>query len=225
LNLEASRLGLGVPAQRDSDQWLAWVNSVCILFLLIGVLGAKSAFISIKPLPTLEEVNATIIEPLPPPPQTTTEEQPQDQTEQEKPDAPQVVVVTPDAPSVNFAVPTIGNLVVPSALAKAPPISPLKAVAPLRSRPTVLDSTGSGGERPQPPYPRMALEQGQQGGVTLSLTVDDAGLITAIELKQSSGFPMLDRSALDFVKRHWIVPPGQGSRTYEATINYKLKRD
>ncbi len=71
----------------------------------------------------------------------------------------------------------------------------------------------------------MALEQGQQGAVTLSMTVDDAGLITTIEVKQSSGSSVLDRSALDFVKRHWIVPPGQGVRTYEATINYKLKRD
>ena len=222
---EAARRDLGVPAPPDSDQRLAWVNSICILFLLIGVLGAKSAFISIKPLPTVEDAGAAIIEPLPPPPQTTPEPQEQDQTEQEKPDAPQVVVVTPDAPSINFAVPTIGNLVVPSTLAKAPPISPLKAVAPLRTRPAVLDSTGSGGERPQPPYPRMALEQGQQGAVTLSMTVDDAGLITTIEVKQSSGSSVLDRSALDFVKRHWIVPPGQGTRTYEATINYKLKRD
>src|SRR5258708_26584352 len=100
-----------------------------------------------------------------------------------------------------------------------------KAVVLLRSQPTVLDTTGGGGERPQPPYPKIALEQGQQGTVVLRMTVDDAGLITAIDVGQSSGFPVLDRSALDFVRRHWIVPPGKGTRMYEATINYKLQRN
>ena len=57
------------------------------------------------------------------------------------------------------------------------------------------------------------------------MTVDDAGLISAIEIVQSSGFPILDRSAMDFVKRHWTVPPGKGTRIYEAMINYKLQQD
>src|SRR5437899_8953823 len=81
----------------------------------------------------------------------------------------------------------------------------------------------SGGELAQPPYPKIALAQGQQGAVVLRMTVDDAGMITAIDVDQSSGFPVLDRSALDFVRRHWLVPPGKGSRLYEVTINYKLQ--
>ena len=81
----------------------------------------------------------------------------------------------------------------------------------MRNLPAVLNTTGSGGERPQPPYPKIALEQGQQGSVTLRMTVDDAGLIQTIEVAQSSGFPVLDHSALEFVKRHWTVPARQGS--------------
>ena len=91
--------------------------------------------------------------------------------------------------------------------------------------PSVLNTTGSGGERPQPPYPKIALEQAQQGSVTLRMTVDEAGQIETIEVAQSSGFPVLDRSALDFVKRHWTVPSGKGARIYEATITYKLTTD
>ena len=113
--------------------------------------------------------------------------------------------------------PTIGNLLVPNAIAPGPAGGPARRpVAPLRNLPTVLNSTGSGGERPQPPYPKIALEQGQQGSVTLRMTVDDAGLIQTIEVAQSSGFPVLDHSALEFVKRHWTVPPGKGARIYEA---------
>ena len=210
-------------ADRDPNRKLAWVNSICILFFLIGVVGSKPAAIRIKPLPPEEEISAAIVEPLPPPPQTQSEQQPQEQNNQEPVDTPQIVVVTLEAPTINFAVPTIGNLVVPSAVAQAPPVAPLKRIAPLRTQPTLLNTTGSGGDRPQPPYPKIALEQGQQGSVTLRMTVDDAGIISTVEVVQSSGFPVLDRSAMDFAKRHWTVPPEKGTRIYEATINYKLQ--
>jgi protein TonB len=199
------------------------VNSVCILFFLIGVFGSKPSLIRIPPLPPIEEASAAIVEPLPPPPQAPSQRQTQEQNNQEQADTPQVVIVTPETPTINFSIPTIGNLVVPNAIAQAPPLAALQRVAPLRAQPTVLNTTGSGGERPQPPYPKIALEQGQQGSVTLRMTVDDAGLINTIEIAQSSGFPVLDRSALDFVRRHWTVPPEKGTRIYEATINYKLQ--
>jgi len=234
--MDANRMQLGYELQselarsllhatdRDPNRTLAWVNSVCILFLLIGAVGSKPAYVVIKPLPAVEEATAAIVEPLPPPPQAQAEPQNQEQNNEQTPDTPQVVVVTLDAPAINFAVPTIGNLVVPNALAKAPPLAPLKPAAPLQTRPALLslNSTGSSGERPQPPYPRIALDQGQQGSVTLRMTVDEAGLIKTIEVAQSSGFPILDRSALEFVKRRWTVPSGKGARTYEATINYRI---
>jgi TonB family protein len=235
--LDANRTSLGYELEselarssvhasdQDPNRRLAWVNSICILFFLIGVVGSKPASIRIKPLPPIEDVSAAIVEPLPPPPQTQSEQQTQEQNNQEQVDTPQVVVVTPEAPNINFSVPTIGNLIVPNAVAQAPPVAPLKQVAPLRTQPTVLNTTGSSGDRPQPPYPKIALEQAQQGSVTLRMTVDDAGLISTIEIVQPSGFPILDRSAMDFVKRHWTVPPEKGTRIYEAVINYKLQKD
>jgi protein TonB len=222
LESELARTSLHAT-DRDPNRKLAWVNSVCILFLLVGAIGSKPASVRIRPLPPVEEVSAVIVEPLPPQPQARSEQQTQEQNNQEQVDTPQVVVVTPEAPSINFSVPTIGNLLVPNAIAQAPPVAPLKRVTPLRTQPTVLNTTGSGGDRPQPSYPKIALEQGQQGSVTLRLTVDDAGLISTIEIVQSSGFPVLDRSATDFVKRHWTLPPEKGTRIYEATINYKLQ--
>jgi periplasmic protein TonB len=208
-------------ANRDPNRKLAWVNSICILFLLIGIVGAKSGSISLEKPPPLEEPIPVLVEPPPPPPTKT--EQPQEQTDQEKPETPQVVVVTPASPSINFSVPTIGNVVVPNGIAVAPPINPMKPVEPLRNRPTTLNNTGSGGERPAPPYPKIAQDQGEQGSVTILITVDEAGLITSAELKSTSGYPVLDRSALDYVKKHWIIPPSDGNRLYETTINYRLK--
>jgi TonB family protein len=54
------------------------------------------------------------------------------------------------------------------------------------------------------------------------MTVDDTGVVTSIDVKESSGWPVLDRSALDSVKRHWIIPPVGGTHLFEATITYKL---
>jgi protein TonB len=225
LNSELARIALHA-FEADPDRKLAWVNSICILFLLIGMVGSRPASVTIKPLPPMEEVNAALVEPLPPPPQVQTDQQNQEPpNDQEQPDTPRVVVVTLDTPTINFSVPTIGNVLVPSAIAQAPPVAPLRPVAPVHKLPTVLNTTGSAGERPQPPYPKIALEQGEQGSVTLRMTVDDAGLVQTIEVAQSSGFPVLDHSALEFVKRHWTVPSGSGTRIYEATINYKLQID
>src|SRR5579859_5473789 len=187
LESELARVSMHAT-DRDPNRKLAWVNSICILILLIGICGSNPASIKIKPLPPVEQVSAAIVEPLPPPPQTTTEPQTEQPNDQQQADTPQVVVVTPDAPTINFSVPTIGNLVVPNAIAQAPPIQPLRQVAPLRKEPTALNTTGAGGDRPQPPYPKIALDQGQQGSVILRLTVDDSGQIGTIEVLQSSGF-------------------------------------
>src|SRR6266700_1576368 len=78
-------------ANRDPNRKLAWVNSICILFLLIGVVGAKSGSISMKKPPPLEETVPVLIDTPPPPP--TKVEQPREQPDQEKPETPQVVVV------------------------------------------------------------------------------------------------------------------------------------
>jgi len=226
LNSELARVGLHAT-DADPDRKLAWVNSICILILVIGIAGSRPAPIRIRPLPPVEEVSAAIVEPLPPPPQSQTDQQKAEpENNQEQPDTPQVVVVTLNAPTIDFSIPTIGNLLVPNAMAQAPPVAPLKrSVAPLHVVPSVLNTTGRTGERPQPPYPKIALDQGEQGSVMLRMTVDDAGLIQTIEVAQSSGFAVLDHSALEFVKRHWTVPPGKGARTYEATIHYKLQID
>jgi TonB family protein len=205
-------------AHRDPDQKLAWTNAVCILFLLIGVLGWRRAADFVEPPPSAQEAVPVMIEPLTPPPP---ENKPQEQTEADKAETPQVVAVTLNTPAINFAVPTVGNLVVPAALAKAPPAAPLKQEV----RRIAVSSTGEGGERPQPPYPKIALESAEQGSVVLLISVDESGVITSIDVKEPSGYPVLDHGSVDFVKRHWIIPPVNGTRLFEATITYKLTVD
>jgi protein TonB len=224
LKSDLARVCLPHP-QGHPQRTLAWVNSICFLFLFVALSGARPRLPAPKPLPPLEEPLPIIVQPLPqkPPPQA---EQPnKEELTKDKAPAPRVVVVTPNSPAISFSVPTIGNVLVPNALAQAPPGEPPKAPAAVHHEPKTIGSTGEGGDRPQPPYPEMALKFGEQGTVVLLLTVDDSGLVESITVKESSGSAILDRSALDFVKRHWIVPPGRGGRVFQATISYQIKID
>jgi protein TonB len=200
-------------ANRDPNRKLAWTNSICILFLLIGLLGAKRAPGFVEPSARAQEIVPTIVEPAPPP---AVENQKPKPVEQEKTEAPRIVAVALDTPTINFSVPTIGNLLVPTAIAQAP------AAEVVQTAILKINSTGAGGERPQPPYPKIALEEAQQGSVKLSMTVDENGVITDIAIKESSGYPVLDSSAVEFVRRHWTIPPITGTRFFETTITYKL---
>lgn len=208
---ELARLCLST-ARREPERKLAWVNSVCILFLLIGILGARQGVIAIKPVPPIRQEIAVVVQPtvLPPQPVASKPEQPQPINQ------PRVLVALPNAPNVNFGIPTAGTLVTDVALASPPP----PQAAPLHIG--SLQNTGAGGERPEPPYPPIALQTGEQGTVVLLLTGDDTGNVVSVDVKESSGFPVLDRATVDFIKRHWRLPTDTNTRLFETSITYKL---
>ena len=213
LNNELARLCLP-SASRDASQKLAWTNSVCILFILIGIAGARRGIIAIKPAPPLEEIIPVVVQPVTLQAQQAVEKsQP---VESENNPAP-VAVVIPQTPNLSFSVPTIGSLVVPANLAAAPPLEPLRAKTQVGS----ISSTGVGGERPAPPYPKLAEQTGEQGTVLLLLNGDEAGNVVSAEVKQSSGFPILDRATADFVRNHWRLPAGGG--LFQTSITYQLQ--
>ena len=212
---ELARLCL-TASRRDPNQKLAWVNSICILFLIIGIFGARRGVISIRPVPPIREIVPVVLEPTTLPPQAAVERKAP--TDEEK-NQPRVVVALPNLPNISFSVPTIGILVAPAALASAPPLKPLEAPSQIGS----LNNTGAGGERPQPPYPQMAIQHGEQGTIILLLGGDEAGNVISVDLKESSGFPFLDRATVEFIKNHWHLPTNAGTHLFQTTINYKLQ--
>jgi TonB family protein len=199
------------PANRDANLKLAWVNSICILFLLIGIFGARRGLIAIKPVPPIREEIPVVIQPAVLPPQSIAQKPEQ----AEENNQPRVLVVLPNGPNINFGVPTAGTLVVAAALASAPQEAPVRVGS--------LSNTGAGGERPELPYPSIAKETGEQGTVKLLLGGDAAGNIISVEVKESSGFPILDHATMDFIKRHWRLPAGEGNRFFETSITYLLQ--
>jgi protein TonB len=62
---------------------------------------------------------------------------------------------------------------------------------------------------PKPPYPLIARRLGAQGVVTLRVQVREDGSVATIELAQSSGFAVLDDSAIRTVRDSWHFVPGR----------------
>ncbi len=201
--------------QREPNQTLAWVNSICLLFLIIGIVGARQGIISIKAVPPIHQIVPVVLVPTVLPPQMTLAkpEHPQENNQ------PRVVVSIPSAPNIRFSVPTIGTLVAPVALASAPPLNPMETQAQIGS----VNNTGTGGERPKPPYPDLLQEHGEQGTIVLLLGGDAAGNVVSVDIKESSGFPELDRVAVGYIKNRWHLPVNTGARLFQTTITYQLQ--
>ena len=51
---------------------------------------------------------------------------------------------------------------------------------------------------------------------------DAAGNVVAADVKTSSGFPVLDRATVEFIRRHWRLPTDGSTRHFETSITYKL---
>jgi TonB family protein len=85
-----------------------------------------------------------------------------------------------------------------------------------------LAHTGTGGDRPLPPYPTQALRRNLEGTIVLLLKADASGLITAIDVKETSCHEILNASTVEFVRRRWTLPPGDDGRIFQVAITYRL---
>lgn len=78
-------------------------------------------------------------------------------------------------------------------------------------------------KNPAPYYPQTAIELGQEGLVVVSVLVSREGRAKQIEIKEGSGFPLLDKSALTTIKK-WKFNPGRaGFLTHEAWITIPVR--
>ncbi len=73
-------------------------------------------------------------------------------------------------------------------------------------------------QNPAPFYPAPARRRGEEGRVLLRVFVESSGLPGKVELHSSSGFTLLDQSALDAVGRWKFVPARRGSEAVPAWV-------
>lgn len=86
-------------------------------------------------------------------------------------------------------------------------------------------ASGTGGrlKNPAPAYPYQAIRENQQGVVVLEIFVDQSGHPTSVEIAQSSGFPLLDQSALWTVRRWKFDPAHVGFIPTHARIRVPIR--
>lgn len=214
------------PDAAESVRQLAWVNSVCLAFIVMGILGLKPQPVIINKRPvTQEDAAPTVIEPLVAAVQTVNPDSTAEEASSDQPtDAGSIVAVVADSPAVAFSVPTVGNTLVSLNMAQAPPAHPMQAaVAVSAPRIEQINITGTSGSRPAPPYPMESLRPRETGTVLLLIEVDVAGKITSVTVKQSSGYSRLDNATVDYVRRHWFFSAGDSQRLYESPIVFQLR--
>ena len=78
-------------------------------------------------------------------------------------------------------------------------------------------------ENPKPPYPQEARNRGYQGEVLLRVEVLSNGRVGQIEVKRSSGYEMLDHSALSAVKQWKFIPAKRGEDAVPLWVNIPIK--
>lgn len=81
-------------------------------------------------------------------------------------------------------------------------------------------------DNPRPVYPDVARRRGWSGEVRLRVRVSERGTVEKLEVEESSGFAVLDRSARRAVRRWRFVPAGSpgGAVSSEVVvpINFRL---
>ncbi len=198
---------------KDSYRNLAWANSICALFLIIGLVGLKPPKVVVRAINEPTEIVPVVFTPPeePPKPEEAKPEEPQDQPDNTAPqDTPQVVTVVAaaDPSAVAFAVPVQGAVAVAPQAHLATPPPPVLQAPP---KPTTFNpsTTGDGGTYPPPSYPVSALRNREEGTAIIEIMVDASGNITSAKVFKSPGYGSLDQAALDVVKSRWRFPPGQ----------------
>jgi protein TonB len=94
---------------------------------------------------------------------------------------------------------------VPAAPAPAPPLT--------QPRPADYRTN------PKPSYPSLSQRLGEAGTVRLNILVNPDGSVARLELAKSSGYPRLDRSAIDTVQSSWKFEPArQGGMPVAAWV-------
>lgn len=76
-----------------------------------------------------------------------------------------------------------------------------------------------------PIYPRVAREAGWEGTVILRITVEPTGRASAVEIRKSSGYPILDQAAVEAVKSWQFRPASDGTIPIRTRVDIPVKFD
>lgn len=79
------------------------------------------------------------------------------------------------------------------------------------------------GENPKPVYPLEARQKGYEGAVLLKVEVLQNGRVGEVQVEKSSGYEILDQSAIAAVKKWRFVPASKGGVNIPCWVNIPFK--
>jgi protein TonB len=101
---------------------------------------------------------------------------------------------------------------------------------PVAARPKAPQAPGTGETKesgsyllnPHPPYPEEARRLRQEGQVLLKVQLDDQGAVQSVTVLKSSGFPLLDDSALQTVEGWKFKPARLGGVAVSSALDVPI---
>lgn len=104
------------------------------------------------------------------------------------------------------------------------PAEPASAPAPLPPSPLVPPRPADYRTNPKPPYPPLSRRLGEAGTVHLDVLVNPDGSVAQLVLAKSSGYPRLDRSAIETVQSSWKFEPArEGGKPVAAWVSVPIQ--
>jgi len=197
---------------------------------LIEIEGGSLEVALVESAPEPEETAPEPLHPEPPEPEPPHPEPPPEPPPIPPPKPPEITVPEPVKPA-------------PAAKPSSPPKPAPKPARPApHSRPNTAPNTtskasapGSGGTgagkpagkpaflvRPSAAYPAESRAAGEQGVVLVRITVNAQGRPTAVSVARGSGFPRLDRAAVEGAWRCRVSHAGPGAQ-FDAPVRFYLK--
>lgn len=186
---------MNFDAQGGTDNRNRAIGLLCVVLLHILLVWALMNGLARRAVELLPSpIEMTIIEEVPPPPQTA----PPPKPEFKPPPVPFVpppeIVIEQPPPPVTQPITPI-TPVPPPAPPPPPPPARVAPAAPVRIGPKI-DLQGSPLACRQPEYPSASERLGESGTSAISLLISDTGKVMQTRLDASSGYRRLDEAAI-----------------------------
>ncbi len=196
--------------------------------------AASAAVAETQPAAKPEPVPETKPEPMPDPAPVPPPEPPKKEPEMTLPEPPKPKPTPRPAPSAPKAAPSPKTAPKPASTTKSPAANSSATAATSTSggasSPTGTSAAGTGSGknakaswvvRPAAAYPPESRAAGEHGTVILRLVVDGSGRPTGVSVVKSSGFPRLDRAAIQAGWRCRVRDAAPGSHL-DAPVRFNL---
>ncbi|MGV8942114.1 MAG: energy transducer TonB [Lysobacter sp.] len=111
----------------------------------------------------------------------------------------------------------------PRVIETKPPPPTTPATAPTAPIVAITQPIPLAGRTPAPSYPPRALRRGESGTVLVQANIGADGVPTSVTVTRGSGSRLLDRAAVDAVRRWRFQPALQDGRPTVGTVNVPIE--